>query len=57
ARRQFEALREHYPERHILLEHLYQLAKLRPDLPEYRDRAKELMNDALSRRQPEQMIA
>ncbi len=57
ARRQFEALREHYPERHILLEHLYQLAKLRPDLPLYRERTRELMNDALSRQQPEQMIA
>lgn len=57
ARRQFEALRGHYPERHILLEHLYQLAKLRPDLPQYRERARELMNDALSRQQPEQMIA
>lgn len=56
ARRQFEALREHYPDRPILLEHLYQLAKLRPDLPAYRDRARELMNDALARRQPEQMI-
>ena len=56
ARRQFEALREHYPERPVLLEHLYQLAKLRPDLPEYRERARELMNDSLSRRQPEQMI-
>ncbi|MED5466785.1 MAG: rhomboid family intramembrane serine protease, partial [Pseudomonadota bacterium] len=32
ARRQFEALRERYPERPVLLEHLYQLAKLRPDL-------------------------
>ncbi|KMQ76725.1 rhomboid family intramembrane serine protease [Marinobacter subterrani] len=57
ARRQFEALRAHYPERPILLEHLYQLAKLRPDLPHYRDRARELMTDALSRHQPEQMIA
>ena len=56
ARRQFEALREHYPDRPILLEHLYQLAKLRPDLPEYRDRTRELMNDALARRQPEQLI-
>ncbi|MCM0613592.1 rhomboid family intramembrane serine protease [Marinobacter sediminum] len=56
AKRQFEALREHYPDRPILLEHLYQLAKLRPDLPEYRDRTRELMNDALARRQPEQMI-
>ncbi|WP_417567114.1 rhomboid family intramembrane serine protease [Marinobacter sp.] len=57
ARRQFEALREHYPERPILLEHLYHLAKLRPDLPHYCERTRELMNDALSRRQPEQMIA
>ena len=57
AKRQFEALREHYPERPILLEHLYQLAKLRPDRPEYRDRARELMNDALGRHQPEQMVS
>ncbi|MEE3118815.1 MAG: rhomboid family intramembrane serine protease [Pseudomonadota bacterium] len=56
ARHQFEALRGHYPDRPILLEHLYQLAKLRPDLPEYRARTIELMNDALARRQPEQMI-
>lgn len=56
ARRQFEALREHYPDRTVLLEHLYHLAKLRPDLPEYRERARELMNESLSRRQPEQMI-
>ncbi|MCR8914517.1 rhomboid family intramembrane serine protease [Marinobacter panjinensis] len=56
ARRQFEALREHYPDRTVLLEHLYQLEKLRPDLPEYRERARELMNESLSRRQPEQMI-
>lgn len=57
ARHQFEALREPYPDRPILLEHLYQLAKLRPDLPEYQERTRELMNDALSRRQPEQMVA
>lgn len=56
ARRQFEALREHYPDRTILLEHLYQLAKLRPDLPQYRERARELMNESLSRRQPERMV-
>lgn len=56
ARRQFEALREHYPDRTVLLEHLYQIAKLRPELPEFRDRARELMNESLSRRQPEQMI-
>ncbi|MBL1274385.1 MAG: rhomboid family intramembrane serine protease [Oceanospirillales bacterium] len=57
ARRQVEALREHYPDRPILLEHLYNLAKLRPDLPEYLSRTRELMNGNLSRGQPEQMIA
>lgn len=57
ARRQFEALRQHYPDRPVLLEHLYQLAKLRPDLPEYRDRARELMADALSRQQPDKLIS
>src|SRR5690554_110609 len=57
ARRQFEALRERYPERTIVLEHLYQLAKLRPDLPAYRDLSRELMADAMARRQPEQMIS
>ncbi|MEX2474636.1 rhomboid family intramembrane serine protease [Marinobacter sp.] len=56
ARRQFEALWQRYPERTVLLEHLYQLAKLRPDLPEYRDRARELMNETLSRKQPERLI-
>ncbi|WP_144820702.1 rhomboid family intramembrane serine protease [Marinobacter piscensis] len=57
ARQQFEALREQYPDRPILLEHLYHLAKLRPDLPEYLSRTRERMNDALSRRQPEQVVA
>ncbi|MDX1599060.1 MAG: rhomboid family intramembrane serine protease [Marinobacter sp.] len=56
ARRQFEALWERYPDRPILLEHLYQLAKLRPDLPEYRDRTRELMNETISRRQPERLV-
>lgn len=56
AQHQFEALREHYPERTILLEHLYQLAKLRPDLLQYRERTQELMNESLSRRQPERMV-
>lgn len=56
ARRQFEALWERYPDRLILLEHLYQLAKLRPDLPEYRDRTRELMNETISRRQPERLV-
>lgn len=56
ARRQFEALREHYPDRAILLEHLYQLAKLRPDLPGYRQYARELINESLTNRQPERTI-
>jgi membrane associated rhomboid family serine protease len=56
ARRQFEALRGHYPDRTVLLEHLYQLAKLRPDLPAFRDYARELMNESLNRRQPERAI-
>ncbi|MDO3721190.1 rhomboid family intramembrane serine protease [Marinobacter sp. chi1] len=57
AQRQFEALYARYPDRPILLEHLYQLAKLRPDLPAYRDRARQLMDDAIARRQPERVIA
>ncbi len=56
AERQFEALRRSYPDRPILLEHLYQLAKLRPDLPAYRGRALELMSLTLSSRQPERMV-
>lgn len=56
ARQQFEALREHYPDRIVLLEHLYKLAKLRPDLPAYRHYARELMNESLTRRQPERTI-
>lgn len=56
ARRQFEALRGHYPDRVVLLEHLYQLAKLRPDSPAYRDYSRELMNESLARRQPERTI-
>lgn len=57
AKRQFEVLREQYPERPILLEHLYNLAKLRPDLPEYLALTRELTNEALSRRLPEQVIS
>ena len=57
ARRQFAALREQYPDRPILLDHLYQLAKLRPDQPGYRERAQEQMTDALARRQPEKMVS
>lgn len=57
AQRQFEALRENYPDRPIVLEHLYQLAKLRPDKPAYRDCAREWMADTLARRQPEKMVS
>ncbi|HLV77693.1 MAG TPA: rhomboid family intramembrane serine protease [Marinobacter sp.] len=57
ARQQFETLRAQYPDRPVLLEHLYQLAKLRPDQPGYRELARTLMADAMSRRQPEQMLA
>lgn len=56
AQHQFEALWQHYPERSILLEHLYQLAKLRPDLPAYRERARELMTLALSSSQSERLV-
>jgi membrane associated rhomboid family serine protease len=56
ARRQFEALRRHYPDRTVLLEHLYRLAKLRPDQSDYREYARELMNESLTRRQPERTI-
>jgi len=56
AQRQFEALRQRYPERLVLLEHLYQLAKLRPDQSAYRERTRELMNETLTGRQPERMI-
>lgn len=56
ARRQFEALREHYPDRPVILQHLYHLAALRPDLPAYRDLAREVMADALRRHQPEKML-
>ncbi len=56
AKSQFEALWERHPDRPVLLEHLYQLAKLRPDLPEYRERTRQLMNQALANRQPERML-
>lgn len=56
ARLQFEALWERHPERPVLLEHLYQLAKLRPDSPAYLERARELMQVTLARHQPERML-
>lgn len=51
ASRQFEALWERYPDRFILLEHLYRLAKLRPGLPEYQQRTRQLMAQCLKRKQ------
>ncbi|UDL04718.1 rhomboid family intramembrane serine protease [Marinobacter sp. CA1] len=56
ARLQFEALWQRYPERIVLLEHLYQLAKLRPDQEAYRDRTRELMGQLLTQKQPERMV-
>jgi len=56
AERQFAALREHYPDRIVVLEHLYQLAKLRPDRAAYREYARKLMNEKLNARQPERTI-
>ncbi len=56
ARHQFEALRQHYPGRLIVLEHLYQLARLRPDLPRFRELARELMAEAANHHQPERMV-
>lgn len=47
ARLQFEALQRRYPDRMVLLEHLYQLAKLRPLEPEYQARAREILDTAL----------
>ena len=56
ARLQFEALWQRYPERTVLLEHLYQLAKLRPDTEAYSLRARELMQTTLARHQPERLL-
>lgn len=56
AKPQFEALRQQYPDRPVLLEHLYQLAKLRPDQPEYRERTRELMQQTLARHQWERLV-
>ncbi|WP_097459255.1 rhomboid family intramembrane serine protease [Mangrovitalea sediminis] len=56
AQLQFEALWRRHPDRQVLLEHLYQLTKLRPDLPAYRERARELMELALRRGQPDLLL-
>lgn len=56
ARQRFEALWQAYPDRPVLLEHLYQLDKLRPDLPAYRDRTVALMHQYLRLQQPENLL-
>ncbi len=56
AQRQFTVLWERYPERPVLLAHLYQLAKLRPDQVDYRRRALELMTVSLIQKQPERLL-
>lgn len=47
ARLQFKALRERYPQRPQLLNHCYQLAKLRPHQPAYRDHTQAMLAQAL----------
>lgn len=56
ARQRFEALWQAHPDRPVLLEHLYHLDKLRPDLPAYRDRAVALMHQYLRLQQPENLL-
>lgn len=56
ARLQFEALWKRHPERTIVLEHLYNIARLRPDQEIYRTRSRELMQTNLARHQPERML-
>lgn len=56
AQRQFEALYSHYPERSLLLDHLYQLAKLRPDQPAYAQRTRELITSMLRRHDAEGVL-
>lgn len=57
ARRQFESLYQAHPERTVLLEHLYQLAKLRPDLADYRQYAVALLHEYLRQKQPQKVVA
>lgn len=56
ARLQFEALWRQYPERSVLLEHLYQLAKLRPQEPEYQVRCREMLELALRQNRFNQVV-
>lgn len=57
ARRQFEALRQANPGRLVLREHLYQLAKLRPDRPEFREQAVGLLHEYLRLQQAPKALA
>ncbi|WP_148864564.1 rhomboid family intramembrane serine protease [Marinobacter fonticola] len=56
ARLQFEALWERHPDRPVLLDHLYRLAKLRPDSEAYRTRTREVMQVAMAGHQTERML-
>lgn len=56
ARQRFETLWQAHPDRPVLLEHLYHLAKLRPDLPAYRERTVELLHQYLRLQQPDNVL-
>ena len=56
ARQRFEALWQANPDRPVALEHLYHLAKLRPDRPAYRERTMELLHTYLRLQQPENLV-
>ncbi|MCK7542643.1 rhomboid family intramembrane serine protease [Marinobacter bryozoorum] len=56
ARKRFEALWQANPERPVALEHLYLLARLRPDLPDYRERTVELLHTYLRLQQTENLV-
>ncbi|MFW5824621.1 MAG: rhomboid family intramembrane serine protease, partial [Marinobacter sp.] len=56
AKQRFEALWQAHPDRPIALEHLYQLEKLRPDLPGYRQRTVELLDTYLRLQQPDNLL-
>lgn len=51
ARKQFEQLSEAYPDRAIVGDHLYRLAKLRPSSPEYQKIARQLIEKRLADKQ------
>ncbi|MFE8070048.1 rhomboid family intramembrane serine protease [Marinobacteraceae bacterium S3BR75-40.1] len=56
ARLQFEALHKRYPERLVLLEHLYHLAKLKPDSAAYRERTQQMLEFCLRTNQSERLF-